>query len=72
MVVGVGAGPGDKVYFGPIAVASWRVPQGFVSCFFFSKRANIIVKYFSQSVFVLLKPLSYKEKHKHTFNKWRI
>ena len=62
MVVGVGNGPVDKVYFGLIAVANWRVPRGFVSCFF-SKRANIIIKYFSQSVFVLLKPLSYKEKH---------
>ena len=50
----------DKVYFGLIAVTNWRVPRGFVSFFFFRKRTNIIVKDFSQSVFGLLKPLSYE------------
>ena len=59
MVAGVGGWDGGQSVFWIDRRDELESPTG-VCVLFFWKRANIIVKDFSQSVFGLLKPLSYE------------
>ena len=60
MVAGVGGWAGGQSVFWTDRRDELESVTGVCVLFFFFKPANIIVKDFSQSVFGLLKPLSYE------------